>query len=611
VIKRDLTLPQTLFPFIWHFLKSYQWTVIVYMVLAILAGFWGPFNSMLMKQVINVLPQMTGPDSDLSALMQPASLIVMNVIVFYNFTWQGIAYIQAQCVPRIINQIIGQLMDHMLGKSHQFYQDNLSGKIAKQITNLSDGVEKLLSSIAASFLRGSSVLCTAIIATYFINPIFCSILIIWFVIFASMSFRMSKKLVVYSDAQAAAESSVIGELVDSLANHSNVRIFSGQSFEHGRMTPFFDAQQQAYTETHSYALWIYSLQGGLIALMLACTTYCLVYLYRQNLVTIGDFALILGLFIETAHMMWFAMLEVDEFNKVVGRCQQSLTAFMIPFEIPETPNAQTLQCSQGHIRFDKVQFFYKGTVPLFQNQSFEIPAGQKVGLVGYSGGGKSTLVHLILRLYDITEGAIYIDGQDLREVTQQSLRENIAMIPQDPSLFHRSLKDNIRYGRMDATDQDVIVAAKKAHAHEFIEKLPQGYDALVGERGMKLSGGQRQRIAIARAILKNAPILILDEATSQLDSMTENIIQESLWNLMNSRFESEGEGKKTVLVIAHRLSTLLHMDRILVLDKGVIIEDGTHAQLLLKKGLYKALWDAQSDGFLPEKAPVTTIESKS
>jgi ATP-binding cassette subfamily B protein len=265
---------------------------------------------------------------------------------------------------------------------------------------------------------------------------------------------------------------------------------------------------------------------------------------------------------------------------------------MLPLEIVDKPNATILNCTHGKIRFDKIKFHYKGTAPLFQNKSIEIKAGQKVGLVGYSGGGKSTFVNLILRLYDITDGAILIDGQDIRDVTQDSLRTSIALIPQDPSLFHRSLMENIRYGRIDATDEEVILAAKKAHAHEFIEKLSQSYDSLVGERGVKLSGGQRQRIAIARAILKNAPILILDEATSQLDSVTESSIQESLWELMQN---------KTTLVIAHRLSTLLHMDRIIVFDKGVIVEDGTHAELLTNNGLYRTLWKAQVGGFLPDK----------
>ena len=229
---------------------------------------------------------------------------------------------------------------------------------------------------------------------------------------------------------------------------------------------------------------------------------------------------------------------------------------------------------------------------LFEKESVSIEAGQKVGLVGYSGSGKSTFVNLILRLYDVKNGSILIDDQDIKNVTQSSLRNSIAMIPQDPSLFHRSLMENIRYGSMSATDEDVVLAAKKAHAHEFISALPQKYDSLVGDKGVKLSGGQRQRIAIARATLKNAPILILDEATSQLDSVTENLIQESLLELMKN---------KTTIVIAHRLSTLLHMDRILVFDKGKIVEDGTHSELFAKSGLYKHLWDAQVGGFLGDE----------
>ena len=590
MVDRNIVLPKTLFPFIWHFLRNYKSVVIVYVLLAIAAGFWGPFNSMLIKQVINLLPSVAG--GHVSILILPMSLIVVNFIVFDNFTWRGLTYIRAKFIPVIINRIIGESMDYVLGKSHQFYQDNLSGKISKQITNLADGIETLTSSVASNFLRGASLLLTAIIAAYFVNPIFCFILVIWFVLFASASILMSKKLVSLSDAQASAESIVVGELVDSLSNHSNVRIFSRISYENLRMTPFLGKQQKAYTATYLYSLIMHSIQGGLIAIMMACSCYFLVYFYSKNLVTIGDFALILGLSMETGHMMWFTMSEVDEFNKAVGRCKQSLMSLMIPLEIQDKQGAAILKCDRGQITFDKVKFHYKGTEPLFQNKSIEIKAGQKVGLVGYSGGGKSTFVNLILRLYDVTDGAILIDGQDIRDVTQDSLCKSIAMIPQDPSLFHRSLMDNIRYGCIDATDEEVISAAIKAHAHEFITKLSQEYDSLVGERGVKLSGGQRQRIAIARAILKNAPILILDEATSQLDSVTESGIQESLWELMQD---------KTTIVIAHRLSTLLHMDRIIVFDQGKIVEDGTHTELLASNGLYKTLWDAQVGGFLPDQ----------
>ncbi len=583
-------LPKTLFPFIWHFLRSHKLIVMLCASLSVAAGFWGPFNSMLIKKLINLLPAVE--NGDVSVLVLPASLVVINFIVFDNFTWRGINYIWAKYVPIIQNKIIAGMLDYALSHSHGFYQNSLSGKISKQITNLVDGITRIITFTSANFLRGLSLLITAFIAAYFVNPIFCIILVSWFACFAGFSIWMSKRLVALSDELASEESIVVGELVDSLSNHNNVCIFARKLYENLRMVPFFGKQQKAYTKTYLYSTMLSCIQGGLIAIMMAFSTFFLVYLYGKGLVTIGDFALILGLSMETGHMMWFTMSEVDEFNKAVGRCKQSLMALMLPLEILDKPNATTLNCTHGQITFDNVKFHYKGTEPLFQNKSIEIVAGQKVGLVGYSGGGKSTFVNLILRLYDVTDGAILTDGQDIRDVTQDSLRGSIAMIPQDPSLFHRSLMENIRYGRIDASDEEVIEAAKKAHAHEFISTLPQGYDSLVGERGVKLSGGQRQRIAIARAILKNAPILILDEATSQLDSVTESMIQESLWELMQN---------KTTIVIAHRLSTLLHMDRILVFDKGKIVEDGTHSELLAKAGLYKSLWDAQVGGFLGDE----------
>lgn len=583
-------LPKTLYSFIWHFLKPYKLSVSIFVSLAIFAGFWGPLNSILIKNIINLLPHVQ--NGDISILILPSSLIVVNFIVFDNFTWRGIGYIRCRFIPVVINSVIGKVMDHVLGKSNKFYQDNLSGKISRQITNLADGIEILISRIAPNFLRGASLLLAAFIAAYSVNSIFYFILVVWFIFFASASIMMSRKLISLSDVQAKEESIVIGELVDSLSNQSNVRNFSRKSYENSRMIPFLCNQQKAYTATHFYSFIMHSIQGGLIAIMMASSACFLIYLYSKNLVAIGDFALILGLSMETGHMMWFTMSEVDEFNKAVGRCKQSLISLMIHCEIQDKLDAVSLKCNSGQITFNNVKFHYDGTEPLFQNKSIAIKAGQKVGLVGYSGGGKSTFVNLILRLYDVTDGAILIDDQDICNVTQDSLRAKIAMIPQDPSLFHRTLMENIRYGKTNASDDEVIEAAKKAHAHEFISKLPQGYDSLVGERGVKLSGGQRQRIAIARAILKNAPILILDEATSQLDSVTESNIQESLWELMQD---------KTTIVIAHRLSTLLHMDRILVFDQGKILEDGTHQELLDKNGMYKTLWNAQVGGFLPDK----------
>ncbi len=583
-------LPTTLFPFIWHFLRPYKHIVFIFVLLCIAAGFWGPFNSLAVKHVINLLPEAQG--GDVSILYFPISLIVLNFIIFDNVTWRSINYIRYKFLPVIINQIIGQMMEHVLNHSHQFFQDNLSGKISKQITTLADGIEIIITKVVWNFLRGASMLLVAFVVTYVVNPIFCCILVIWFVFFASISMLMSKKLIALFDAHAASESMVVGQLVDSISNQSNVRIFARKTYETLRMGPFFLRQQVTYQAGGAYALLMNIIQGLLISIMMGFITYYLVYLYGQNLVTIGDFALILGLCMETGHIMWFTMEQFDEFNRALGRCSQSLLSLMTQIAIEDAPSATELQVKEGAISFDEVKFHYKGTEPLFNNKNVTIKSGQKVGLVGYSGGGKSTFVNLILRLYDVTDGAILIDGQDIKNVTQDSLHANIAMIPQDPSLFNRSLMDNIRYGRIEASDEEVIEAAKKAHAHEFIVQLPNGYESLVGERGVKLSGGQRQRIAIARAILKNAPILILDEATSQLDSVTEGLIQGSLWHLMQG---------KTTIVIAHRLSTLLHMDRIMVFDQGKIVEDGTHTELLSKRGLYKTLWDAQVGGFLGDE----------
>ena len=337
---------------------------------------------------------------------------------------------------------------------------------------------------------------------------------------------------------------------------------------------------------------IFAFQGISFVIYQAICLALLIIGFKHGTITPGDFALVLTINFSTIQILWSFSRDLIKFSELFSYVTQGLNVILAPIEIQDKPNAQPLVVQNGEIIFDQVQFQYKDSELLFKNKSIIIQPGQKIGLVGYSGSGKSTLVNLILRLFDVTAGRITIDTQDLRDVTQNSLRESIGMIPQDPSLFHRTIMENIRYGKRDASDEQVVMAAQHAHAHEFIQALPEGYNAMVGERGVKLSGGQRQRIAIARAFLKNAPILILDEATSQLDSVTESYIQKSLWQLMQG---------KTTIVIAHRLSTLLEMDRILVFDNGRIVQDGTHPELLAQGGLYATLWNAQVGGFLPEK----------
>ena len=308
------------------------------------------------------------------------------------------------------------------------------------------------------------------------------------------------------------------------------------------------------------------------------------------MVTIGDFALILTITMSIFQAMWHLANKIVDVYKNIGRCYQAMSLIEVKHEIIDQDNAKNLVVKNGAIEFKNVTFSYKNSTPIFSNQNIKISAGSKVGLVGYSGSGKSTFVNLILRLYDIAAGDILIDNQSIKAVTQDSLRHNISMIPQDISLFHRSLMDNIKYGNVDASEEDIIKASKQAHCHEFISNLHKGYDTLVGERGIKLSGGQRQRIAIARAFLENAPILILDEATSSLDSVTERYIQDSLHLAIQNR---------TTIIIAHRLSTLLEMDRVLVFKDGEIIEDGSHDNLLAANGHYAKMWAMQSNGFLP------------
>ncbi|MDP1603984.1 MAG: ABC transporter ATP-binding protein [Legionella sp.] len=584
------SLPNHLSSFIWHFLKPYRKVVILFISLAIFAGFWGPFNSLLIKSFIDTLA--SKPANVMTQLYWTAGLLVINFIIFDNVTWRTLGFLNYKFEPVIKNQIISQTFNYILGSSTQFFQENLSGRIADQITILADNIEIILHRVSVDFLRGSSLLVVSFIMAYSVNALFFYILLLWFIAFASFSIWMSKRLVHLSDEHAGCESLLAGQLVDCLSNQSNIRIFSQRIYEVNRMKYFFDRVQHAFQKKELFIIVLCCIQGAMIALMMALAAFTLIHLYGKGLISIGDFALILGISMELGHMMWYTMFQVDQFNQALGKCKQSLRALILPHDINDKNEAQELNITQGRIEFSTVKFHYHGTETLFKNKSVVIEPGQKVGLVGYSGSGKTTFVNLILRLYDVTGGQILIDGQDIRDVSQESLRQAIAMIPQDPTLFHRSLLDNIRYGKTDAPDEDVILASQRAHSHEFISQLPQGYEALVGERGIKLSGGQRQRIAIARAILKNAPILILDEATSQLDSITEAHIQESLWELMKA---------KTTIVIAHRLSTLLHMDRILVFDKGHIVEDGTHIELLKKGGLYKTLWDAQVGGFLPDQ----------
>lgn len=501
-------------------------------------------------------------------------------------------FVEIKMIPNLRTKIAGEALELLLDKSQNYYQNNFSGGLTNKVNDLTKSVPELIRNVIDRFFSHALAIGIAVITLWQVNIHFALGMLIWSVSLIIGALFYSKRLRVLAANWSESASTITGNLVDILSNILSVRLFSARSKEKKFLGGVFrnagDAEQKL--EWAYLWMWIYVTVSSII--LQSFNFYFLLKGRNEGWISVGDFAVVLVINISISDFFWELTTSFSEFSKQLGRITQALKVILDKPEFQDAPEAFELEVTKGVISFEQVLFHYKGTTPLFNNKTITIESGQKVGLVGYSGSGKSTFVNLILRLYDVSNGHILIDGQDIRECSQDSLRQNIGMIPQDPSLFHRSLMENIRYGRVNANDDEVIEAAKKAHAHEFIAKLPQGYDSLVGERGVKLSGGQRQRIAIARAVLKNAPILILDEATSALDSVIEAGIQISLWELMQG---------KTTIVIAHRLSTLLHMDRILVFDQGKIVEDGTHTELLKQSGLYKTLWDAQVGGFLPEQ----------
>lgn len=399
-----------------------------------------------------------------------------------------------------------------------------------------------------------------------------------------MSLKVSKLAKQTTDSQHKA----MGFISDNITNIFSLFSFASRKRELKQINKFLrnDVAKKDYAWVR-YELIMAFVGIFFYTIMLISLFFFMIHLRRINAITIGDFVFVMTVTFVIVDNIWKLTSEIGDFLGKVGDFKSSFSILKAPQEIIDNPNASPLKVNKGEINFKNLSFEYEDNEQIFNNLNLHIKAGEKIGLVGHSGAGKSTLISLLLKNFKITKGDISIDDQSIYDISSDSLRSQIALIPQDTMLFHRSIGDNIGYAKENATQKEIEDAAKKSHIHEFIIKLKDGYDTLVGERGIKLSGGQRQRIAIARAILKDVPILILDEATSSLDSHTEKLIQESLNLLIEDK-------SKTVIAIAHRLSTLKHMDRIIVLDKGKIAEEGTHDELLKnKKSLYKKLWELQ------------------
>ena len=527
-----------------------------------------------------------------------ATQLVATLIVIVGFYMGRIAtqtlgnFLMNRFEPMVMNDIAEDAYKRLMGHSYQFFTNNFAGSLVRKIQRLSFAFESVADIVQISATNLLITVFGSAILLYLRNPFLAAIIVGWFAITVLVNFLFSKRIAKHRKARAAKDSEVTGALSDSISNSMNVRQFSGFKFEERTIGKVMNELRRLRTLTWDLSAYLSIFQTVFLIIIEIASMYFAIRMWAVGKLTLGDFALIQLIIAQLWSIVWNLQSMFRNFYEATADAQEMIDIMKIANEVQDAPNAKKLKVTEGAIEFNKVQFNYNETREVLKDFQLDIKPKEKVALVGSSGVGKSTIVKLLFRFYDLTGGSITIDGQDISKVTQVSLRDAIAMVPQDPLLFHRSLLDNIRYGRRDASEKEVIAAAKKAHCHEFISALPDGYKTFVGERGIKLSGGERQRVAIARAILKDAPILVLDEATSSLDSESEALIHDALHELMKN---------KTVIVIAHRLSTIMEMDRIVVVENGRVIDVGTHHELIEREGTYKKLWSIQAGGFLLEE----------
>lgn len=484
------------------------------------------------------------------------------------------------------------LYEYLTLHSKDYFNSRFSGSLSNKITNAVDGVQTIYERILWQFFPLLLILLWFTGFAFYSDYRLGLILTIWSVIFLSLNVWFAKKLHPHSYRSAEAGSILRGKIVDSLSNISLVHEYAYVRGERNYIKQFVLKEKHAGLALWQLSEWMLFVNSFLIFVFMISMIGTSVYLFQTGIVTAGVVVMVVAIVIKLSDNLLFLGQQLKDAIRYYGEAKEGLLEILKEHTIVDAPNAKTLQSPKGTIEFANITFDYENK-NIFTNFSLVIPAGQKVGIVGKSGAGKTTFVSLLLRHFDVQKGDIKIDGQDIATTTLESLRRNIAFVPQDTSMFHRTVLENIRYSNPQASNEDVRRAARLAHADDFIQVLPQKYQTLVGERGLKLSGGQRQRIAIARAFLKQAPIVILDEATSSLDSASEHTIQESLDTLMK---------EKTVIAIAHRLSTLKKMDRIIVINSGKIIEDGNPNELLKQsKGIFKNLWDHQVKGFIRDE----------
>ncbi|CAH2604743.1 Transport ATP-binding protein CydCD [Rhodovastum atsumiense] len=566
--------------FLLHYVRRHRTAHLVILGSVLLAVICSVCTQYGLKGLIDVISQ--GPAAQ---GVWAAFAVLCGLIAADNMLWRVGGWVAARAFVRVTGDVRSDLFLHLAGHSPTYFSERLPGTLASRITATSNAIFQTENTSTWNVIPPIVAVCVAVVLLTTVNPVMAGAVMAVSLAMAALIFRLARNGTPIHREFATRAAGVDGELVDIISNMSVVRAFGATMREHQRVTGAIGEEMTARRRSLIYLEKLRLLHAVLTAFITAGLLAWGVVMWQHGLATPGDMVLICSLGFTILHGTRDLAVALVDLTQHVARLGEALDSLLVEHDLPDHANASALKAGPGHVTFENVHFAYPSRPAVLNDLTLDIQPGQRVGLVGASGAGKSTVLSLLQRFHDVQGGRVMIDGQDISQVTQASLRDMIAVVPQDISLFHRTVMENLRYARPDATEEEVLKATEIARCRDFIEALPDGFNTMVGNRGVKLSGGQRQRLAIARALLKNAPILLLDEATSALDTESEQAIQAALDTLMEGR---------TVIAIAHRLSTLQNFDRIVVMKAGQVIDDGTPEGLANRPGPYRDLLRKQA-----------------
>lgn len=575
----------------WQHIRPHKWSGLSLFFCVTAGSLIGMTIPLYYKRLFDALALGTGSPGVFDTLIAVLVMIgLLNIVEW--FLWRGAAMSNNIFHPNVVRDLSNYCFAYMHKHSFNFFQSNFVGFLVKRVNQFVGGFENLADNIFWYLIRLVINITFALIVLFDRSILLGGSIVAWIILFLIVNWFLTSYKYKYDLERGEAEAIVSRLLADTITNHGNVKLFNGYAREVGAFATATEKVRKLRTFTWNLDTAFDAIQAALMIVLEVGIFYAAIRLWQEDALSIGDFVLLQAYLLTIFDQIWSFGRTIRNMVERLAEAEEMTVILDTPHEIEDVADAYDLHVAEGRIEFRDVDFNYNQTRKVVDGLNMDIKPKEKVAIVGSSGAGKTTLIKLLMRIHDVSAGKILIDGQKIVRVTLESLWRNVSLVPQEPILFHRSLMENIRYGKPEATDDEVIAAAKLAHCHEFIMSFSEKYDTMVGERGVKLSGGERQRVAIARAILRDAPILVLDEATSSLDSESERLIQDALENLMKG---------KTVIVIAHRLSTIMKMDRIIVMHKGKIIEDDTHAGLLERKdGTYRKLWGLQAGGFIAQ-----------